>query len=75
MPKDKTKKYVSLNNLRSKQSVNDIWPISVILQKKILSKSFTKATTQKLVPGPFLLAKNQAQHPLENQIFEASYSQ
>ena len=57
MPKDKTKKYVSLNNLRSKQSVNDIWPISVILQKKILSKSFTKATTQKTSSRPFFVSK------------------
>ena len=28
------KKYILLNNLRSKQSVNEIWPVYIILQMK-----------------------------------------
>ena len=32
-----------------------------------------KIATWKLVPGPFMFAKNEAQTLLENEIFEASY--
>ena len=36
------------------QSVNEIWPVYVILENKIfLSKKFIKNVAWKLVPGPF----------------------
>ena len=33
MPKHETRNYILLNNLGSKQSGNDIWPVCVTLQK------------------------------------------
>ena len=40
-------------------SVNEIWPIYVILPKeKNLSKNSTKSATWKLDPGLFVLTKN-----------------
>ena len=44
-----------------------------IPKKIISSKSSTKTAAGKLVPGPFMFAKNEAQSLLENKIFEASY--
>ena len=43
MSKHKNKKHILLNNLGSKQSVNEIWPVYAILKKekfyrKILQK-------------------------------------
>ena len=40
------KKYLSLNNLGSKQSVNEIWPVYVLIQKK----KFHQKILQKLRP-------------------------
>ena len=37
------------------------------------SKNSTKTTALKLVSGPFVVAKNQAQPLLENLVFEAFY--
>ena len=43
-----------LNNLGSTQSVNEIWPVYVTLQKqKVLLKNSTKNVAWKLVPGLF----------------------
>ena len=42
-----------------------------IRKEKFLSKNFTSATW-KLVPGPFLFAKNQAQPLLDNGSFKAT---
>ena len=44
-----------------------------ITKEKISSKNSTKTATWKLVPGPFVFAKNQAQLLLKNEIFETSY--
>ena len=56
------------------QSVNEIRPVYIMLQKKkALSKNSTKTATWKLVPGPFVFLKNLAQSQLEYQIFKASY--
>ena len=44
-----------------------------ITKEKISSKNFTKIAGWKLVPGPFVFAKNEAQLLLTNEIFEASY--
>ena len=44
-----------------------------ITKEKQLLKKTLKTTTWKLVPGPFVFAKNLAQPLLENEIFEASY--
>ena len=47
-------KHILLNNLESKQSGNEIWPVYVMLQSKIfLSKNSVKYVAWKLVPGPF----------------------
>ena len=62
-----------MNNLGSKQSVNEIWPVYVISQRKKISEDSTKTVTWKLVPGPFEFAKNYAQPLLENETFQASY--
>ena len=43
-----------------------------ITKEKISLKHSTKTATWKIVPGPFVFAKNQAQPLLENEIFEAS---
>ena len=40
--------------MKKAQSVNEIWPIYVIVQK-FLSKNPTKTATWKLVADPFLL--------------------
>ena len=41
------------------QSVNEIQPVYVIFKKeKISSKNSAKTVTWKLVPGPFMFAKN-----------------
>ena len=42
-------------------------------KRKISSKNFTKTVAWKLVPGPFVFAKNEAKLLLANEIFEASY--
>ena len=42
-------------------------------KRKISWKVFTKAAAWKLVPGPFVFAKNEAWLLLANKIFEASY--
>ena len=42
-------------------------------KEKISSKSSTKIAAWKLVPCPFVLAKDSAQLLLENEIFEVSY--
>ena len=44
-----------------------------VIKEENLSKSFAEYVTWKLVPGPFVFAKNWAQPLLENEIFEASY--
>ena len=44
-----------------------------ITEEKKLSKSYTKLVARKLVPGPFVFGKNEAEFLLENEIFEASY--
>ena len=36
-------------------------------------KKIAKTATWKLVPGPFVFSKNEAQSLLDNEIFEASY--
>ena len=38
-------KHISLSNLKSKQSVNQIWPICHIAKEKYLLKNFTKTAT------------------------------
>ena len=44
----------------NKQSVNEIWPVYVLLQKKKFHwKNSKKTATWKLVPGPFVIAKNE----------------
>ena len=48
---------------RNTQSVNKIWPVS---------KHSMKAVTSKLVPVPFVFAKNYTQLQLENEIFETT---
>ena len=40
---------------------------------KVSSKNVTKTAAWKLVPGPFVFAKNEAQPLLANEVFEASY--
>ena len=40
----------------------------------ISSENYTKTVTWKLVPGPFAFAKNFAQTPLENEVYEVIYS-
>ena len=42
-------------------------------KKKIHQKISAETATQKLVPGPFVFTKNEAQSLLENEIFEGSY--
>ena len=47
-------KSILLKNLESKQFGNEIWPVHVILKKKIFcQKSFTKNMTWKLIPNLF----------------------
>ena len=41
-------------------------------KERLSSKNSTKIAARKLVPGPFMFAKNQAQILLENEIFEVS---
>ena len=43
--------------MRSKQSVNEIWPVYVILQKKNLYQKILQQL-RKLVSGPFVFLKN-----------------
>ena len=42
-------------------------------KEKISSKNSTKTAASKLVPGPFVFAKTEAQLLFANEIFEASY--
>ena len=42
-------------------------------KRKNSSKNSGKSAAWKLVPGPFVLAKNQAHLLLDNEIFETSY--
>ena len=56
------------------QSVNEIWPVYGILQKKKFhQKILQKTAAWKLVPGPFVFANNEAYLLLVNEIFEANY--
>ena len=43
-----------------------------IIKEKKLSKNSIKTATSKLVPDPFMFAKNYTQPLLGNEIFEAS---
>ena len=53
-------KYILLNN--SKQCVNEICQVYIIIEKeRFYQKKYTKTATWKLVPGPFMFLKNQAQ--------------
>ena len=47
--------------------------MSVYYKRKKVAKFFAKTATWKLVPGPFVYAKNQGQPLLENEVFEGSY--
>ena len=67
-------KYISLNNLGSKHSLlMTFGQFMSYYKRKISSKNSAKTSAWKLVPGPFVFAKNLAQLLLENEIFEASY--
>ena len=44
-----------------------------ITKERFLSKNFTKSATWKVVPGPFVVTKNEALPLLENEIFDTSY--
>ena len=47
------KKYLLRNNLGTKQSGDDIWPVYVLLQKKLFSSKHIKNMAWRLVPDPF----------------------
>ena len=57
MSKHKTRS--SNSGSQELHSVNEIWPVYVILQKKKKSsKSSSKTATWTLVPGPLVFTKN-----------------
>ena len=62
--------------MESKQSVNEIWTVYFILQKKISYTNkidYTKTASWKLVLSPFVFPKNEA-HSLENEFLkQATY--
>ena len=72
MPKHKTRKNISLNNLGSKSSLLMGFGQfrSYRKRKKYIKKLYKNCC---LVLGPSVLAKKEAQLLLENEIFEASY--
>ena len=47
--------------------------LCLMKKEKISSKNSTKIAAWKLIPGPFVFAKNKAQLLFENEIVEASY--
>ena len=60
--------------MESKQSVNEIWPVYFILQKKIsYKKNYAKTASWKLVLGPFVFPRIKAS-PLKNEFLkQATY--
>ena len=47
-------KHILLNNLGSKQSGDEIWPVYVLFQKKnFYQKIILKNVARRLVPDPF----------------------
>ena len=52
------KKYILLNNLGSKRSQLTKFGQFIYYKRKKISKNSTKTAIWKLVPGPFVLAKN-----------------
>ena len=51
------KKYILLNNFGSKQSVNEIWPVYVILQKEIFYQKIYKNCDLKTNSRAFCVCK------------------
>ena len=66
------KKHILVNYLWSKHSLSMKFGQFISYYKRKLSKKSTETATWKLVPDPFLFAKNEAQPLVENEIFEAS---
>ena len=63
------KQEILVINLGSKQFDNEIWPVYLILQTKIFyRKNSTTNVAWKLVPGPLVCIKNQAQPLFEKNI-------
>ena len=57
MPKHKTRNTFYWITLEV-NTVNEIWPVYVMLQKKMLSKNSTKTANWELVPGTFVFENN-----------------
>ena len=55
------------------QSVNEIWLVYVILQKKKFHEKIYKNCGLKTSSRPFCVCKELSTTLLENEIFEASY--
>ena len=74
MPKHKTRKYISLNNLRSKHSLfMKFSQFMLYYKRKNFIKKLSKNCGLKTSSRPFSVCKELKQLLLENEIFEASY--